>query len=169
MKRVYIIGGPMGVGKTTVCQELKKRLPASVFLDGDWCWDMSPFQVTDEIKRMVHENISFLLNQFILCSAFENIIFCWVMHEQGIIDAIVDSLDRRDSKVISYSLICDEQTLRSRLQKDIDQGIRSEDVIPRSLARIPLYDSLDTIKIDTTGKSVGEICDAIINLSDQVR
>ncbi len=168
MKKLYLIGGPMGVGKTTACQELKKRLPALVFLDGDWCWDMNPFQVTGETKRMVIENISFLLNQFIRCSVFENIIFCWVMHEQGIIDTIVDSLDRRNCKVISYSLICDEQTLRSRLQKDIYTGIRSEDVIPRSVARILLYDSLDTIKIDTTGKSVGEICDAIINLSDQV-
>ena len=39
MKRLYLIGGPMGVGKTTVCRELQKRLDRSVFLDGDWCWD----------------------------------------------------------------------------------------------------------------------------------
>lgn len=37
------------------------------------------------------ENICFLLNQFIRCSAYENIIFCWVMHEQGIIDEIIQS------------------------------------------------------------------------------
>lgn len=43
----------MGVGKTTVCLELKKILYNSVFLDGDWCWDANPFQVTDETKRMV--------------------------------------------------------------------------------------------------------------------
>lgn len=114
MKRTYIIGGTMGVGKTTVCQELKKRLPASVFLDGDWCWDMHPFQVNDETKRMVLQNITFLLNQFIRCSAYENIIFCWVMHEQ-------------------------------------------------SIARIPLYPLLDTIKIDTTGKSISQICNELLN------
>ena len=53
MKTLYIIGGTMGVGKTTVCQQLKQDLPNSVFLDGDWCWDASPFQVTDETKAMV--------------------------------------------------------------------------------------------------------------------
>ena len=51
MKRLYLIGGTMGVGKTTVCQILKKQLPGSVFLDGDWCWDSSPFQVTQETKK----------------------------------------------------------------------------------------------------------------------
>ena len=34
MKKLYIIGGTMGVGKTTVGQQLKKDLPNSVFLDG---------------------------------------------------------------------------------------------------------------------------------------
>ena len=43
----------MGVGKTTVCRQLKKELPNSVFLDGDWCWDADPFQVTEETKTMV--------------------------------------------------------------------------------------------------------------------
>lgn len=45
MKTVYLIGGTMGVGKTTVCQCLKRKLENSVFLDGDWCWDSYPFQV----------------------------------------------------------------------------------------------------------------------------
>ena len=53
MKTVYLIGGAMGVGKTTVSQQLKKDLANSVFLDGDWCWDADPFQVTDETKEMV--------------------------------------------------------------------------------------------------------------------
>ena len=48
-----MIGGTMGVGKTTVCQQLKQDLPNSVFLDGDWCWDANPFQVTDETTRII--------------------------------------------------------------------------------------------------------------------
>lgn len=43
----------MGVGKTTVSQNLKIKLRNSVLLDGDWCWDMHPFQVTEETKNMV--------------------------------------------------------------------------------------------------------------------
>lgn len=70
MKKLYLIGGTMGVGKTAVCQELKFKLNNSVFLDGDWCWDAHPFQVTEETKNMVMENICFLLNQFTITSFF---------------------------------------------------------------------------------------------------
>ena len=147
----------MGIGKTTVCQYLKKELFNSVFLDGDWCWDASPFQVTDETKGMVLDNITHVLNNFIRCSAYENIIFCWVMHEQSIIDAILEKLDLSDCRVRSISLIAGEKVVRERIASDIAKGIRTPDAVERSLARLPLYQKLNTIKIDTTGKSVPEI------------
>ena len=151
----------MGIGKTTVCQYLKKELFNSVFLDGDWCWDASPFQVTDETKGMVLDNITHVLNNFIRCSAYENIIFCWVMHEQSIIDAILEKLDLSDCRVRSISLIAGEKAVRERIASDIAKGIRTPDAMERSLARLPLYQKLNTIKIDTTGKSVQEICGEI--------
>lgn len=161
MKQLFLIGGPMGVGKTTVCQQLKQKLPGSVFLDGDWCWDASPFQVTDETKGMVLDNITHVLNNFIRCSAYENIIFCWVMHEQSIIDTILKKLDLSDCCVRSISLIAGEKVVRERIASDIAKGIRTTDAMERSLARLPLYQKLNTIKIDTTGKSVQEICGEI--------
>lgn len=154
MKNLYLIGGTMGVGKTTVCQQLKKELPKSVFLDGDWCWDADPFQVTEETKQMVTENICFLLNNFLRCSVYENIIFCWVMHEQVIIDSILERLDTQNCEIKCVSLTIDEKHLRERLLKDISSGIRSEDVIKRSIERIEKYSNLDTIKIDINGKTV---------------
>ena len=63
MKTIYLIGGTMGVGKTTICQQLKQELPNSVFLDGDWCWDASPLQVMEETKEMVVENISLIADK----------------------------------------------------------------------------------------------------------
>jgi len=42
--------------------ELHKILPKSVFLDGGWCWDMSPFTITEETKNIVLLNISYLLS-----------------------------------------------------------------------------------------------------------
>ena len=80
MKNLILINGTMGAGKTTVSRALQKILPDAVFLDGDWCWDADPFLVTEETKRMVMENITFLLAQFLDCSAYQNVIFCWVMH-----------------------------------------------------------------------------------------
>ena len=92
MKRLYMIGGPMGVGKTAACRQLQQLLDRSVFLDGDWCWDMEPFQVTAETKAMVQENIAFLLGQFLRCSAYETVIFCWVMHQRETIQELLARL-----------------------------------------------------------------------------
>ena len=164
MKNLYIIGGTMGVGKTTVCQQLKKRLNNSVFLDGDWCWDASPFQVTEETKEMVTDNICYLLNNFIRCSAYENIFFCWVLHEQFIIDSILAKLKTDNVNVKCISLVCNESTLRKRLEKDITDGIRESVVIERSLARLRNYSSLNTVKINTEGKTVNDIANEIIRL-----
>lgn len=154
----------MGVGKTTVSQQLKQDLPNSVFLDGDWCWDASPFQVTEETKAMVTDNICYLLNSFLHCSAYENVIFCWVMHQQSIIDSIIEKLDVQNCNVKCISLILDEINLRERLTSDVKKGIRTADVIDRSVARIPLYQTLDTIKIDTSNKTVQMIADEIMQL-----
>ncbi|MGI6759237.1 MAG: AAA family ATPase [Bacilli bacterium] len=162
MKNIYLIGGTMGVGKTTTCQIIKSKLNNCVFLDGDWCWDMHPFQVTEETKQMVLENICFLLNSFIKCSAYENIVFCWVMHEQTIIDYIVSRLDTSDCKVHSISLVCSEQALQARLIKDVDAGIRTEDVIRRSIERIPFYKKLNTYKVDVSKITPVQVADLII-------
>lgn len=136
MKNLYFVGGTMGIGKTTVCQQLKKDLYNSVFLDGDWCWDASPFQVTDETKAM----------------------------EQSIIDSILERLDTENCNVKCISLIADENNLRERLTADVLSGIRTADVIERSIARIQMYRALNTIKIDTGSKTVRMIVDEIMAL-----
>lgn len=154
----------MGVGKTTVCQSLKTVLDNSAFLDGDWCWDMHPFQVNKETKEIVIENICFLLNNFIRCSVFKNVIFCWVMDRQEIIDSIASRLDLSACRMYSVSLVCSPETLKKRLHGDIEKQLRTSDIIARSLERLPHYEQLDTVKIDVSDKNVGQIVNEILNL-----
>jgi len=139
-------------------------LPNSVFLDGDWCWDANPFQVTEETKAMVTDNICYLLNSFLHCSAYENIIFCWVMHQQSIIDTIIEKLDTENCDIKCISLIANESILRERLMVDVENGFRTEDVIDRSIVRISLYQTLNTIKVDTDNKTVQMIVNDIKQL-----
>jgi len=150
MKNLIIVGGTAGVGKTTTCRELQKILPRNVFLDGDWCWDMRPFVVTNETKKMVESNIAHLLNNFLDCSEFENVIFCWVLHQQYISDDLIARLNHSDCTIHCFSLISNEEALVERLNRDIADGKREPDIIARSVAAIPLYDALDTVKIDVS-------------------
>ena len=92
MKRLILVNGTMGVGKTATCSELLEILQPSVFLDGDRCWNMKPSTVTDETKDMVLDNICYLLRNFLGCSEYENVIFCWVMHLESILNDILARL-----------------------------------------------------------------------------
>lgn len=164
MKKLYLIGGTMGVGKTNACNALKTMLPNSVFLDGDWCWDLHPFVVNDETKAMVLDNITHLLNNYLACSHLEHILFCWVMHEQTILDDLLSRLSLENVRVIPVSLVCSEEALRARLSGDIASGLRKRDILDRSIPRLALYEALNTIKLDTTELSPEETATSIARL-----
>ena len=84
------------------------------------------------------------------------------MHEQSIIDKILAGIDAEECNVKSISLMCSGQTLQERLKRDIAEGLREEDIIQRSLSYLPLFQNLNTIKIETTGKTTDEIVMDII-------
>lgn len=151
-KTLYLVGGPMGVGKTATCRELNRLLPRSVLLDGDWCWFADPFQVTPETKAMVLDNICHLLTSFLRCSAYDNVILCWVLHEQGIVDAILGQLplEAYGAELRHVSLVADDAALRSRVEEDVRAGLRDTGAAERSLAYLPLYERLSSTLIDTT-------------------
>ena len=166
MKQLYLIGGTMGVGKTTVARILRDRLPAAVMLDGDWCWDARPFVVTDETRAMVLDNICHLLGNFLRTSTYQNVVFSWVMHEQGIIDQILRRLPIAElgCRVVSVSLTCREDVLRSRLEADVRAGLREPDIIGRSIQRLSLYRELRTVLLDTSNMTPEDVAEGIIEI-----
>ncbi len=117
---------------------------------------------------MVLDNICYMLNNFLHCTAYKNVVFSWVMHDQAILDAILSRLDRRSCRTLCVSLLTDEETLRARLEADIARGLRTPDVIGRSLDRLPLYAGLSTHKLDTTGKTVPETAAALRALKPEL-
>lgn len=150
MKKLIIINGTMGAGKTAVSKRLLEILQPSVFLDGDWCWNMNPFVVNEENKAMVMDNITHLLKVYLNNSGYEYLIFCWVIHQEEIFDQILKPLLGCDFTLYKISLICSESSLRRRLEADVQNGGRTPDVIERSVQRITLYEKMDTVNIDVS-------------------
>ena len=167
MKKLLLIGGPMGVGKTAVCKELIERLQPGVYLDGDWCWNMHPFSVTEETRAMVLDNICALLGRFLACPELDNVVLGWVLHRQETIDTICARLPLEGVEVYKISLLASPQVLRSRLVRDIARGKRGGEAISRSLAYLPLYDELDTLKISTDHCSPAQVSAQILHLIGQ--
>ncbi|WP_026476581.1 AAA family ATPase [Alkaliphilus transvaalensis] len=159
-KKLIVVNGTMAVGKTTTCRLLNSKLQNSVWLDGDWCWRMNPFVVNDENKRMVENNISYLLRNFFSNSSIEYIIFNWVIHTEAIMEMVLDWVKNFNFDLYKITLTCSEDELKERLLK----RQAHEEMIKRSIERLALYEDLDTFKIDTTNKRSEEVAEEIIKL-----
>ena len=162
MKRLVLVGGPMGVGKSTVCTALLERLQPGVYLDGDWCWHMRPFTVNAETKAMVLDNICALLARFLACGVLENVIFGWVMHQQEIWDEICRRLPLRDVEVYRFALLASPEVLRQRVERDMAAGRRETGAVERSLAYLPLYGGVEARKLCTDGLTPGEAAECLV-------
>ncbi|MBE6088529.1 MAG: nucleotide kinase [Clostridium beijerinckii] len=163
-KKVIIINGTMGVGKSATCRELNKKLKNSVWLDGDWCWMINPFVVNEENKKMVINNINYLLRSFLTNSSLEYIIFNWVIHMEEIFDDILEPLNDLNFEIIKITLICDEDALKKRILGDVKLKLRDEEYVSRSVERLDLYKEMSTKKIDTSNISVLETVDKIMKI-----
>lgn len=161
MKRLILICGPMGVGKTSAGRELQKRLPNCAFLDGDWCWDIRPFTVTEETRAMVLQNIHHLLNALLRCTAVESAVFCWVMQEKEIMDAVLAGLELKGVEVFRFALLASEAELAGRIRADIARGARTPDALERSLNYLPKFAATDAERVDTSGRSAPEVAEEI--------
>ena len=168
MKRLVLVGGPMGVGKSAVCRALMERFSRCLYLDGDWCWNMRPFSVTEETRALVLDNICSVLARDLRCPELDHVIFGWVLHQQETIDTILSRLPLEGVEIINISLLASPEALRTRLERDMADGRRPRDgVVERSLAYLPLYEKLNTWKLDTTRLTPEEAAAQISRLLGQ--
>ena len=161
MKNLIFINGTMAGGKSSVSQQLNKILPASVWLDGDWCWMADPFMVTEETKSMVTDNICHMLNNFINCSRYENIIFSWVMDYESIYNSIVTKLNTTGCNIHRYTITCSEDILKNRVENDRTQDGRNYE---KSKERLPRFDVMNTVKIHNDNMTAAQTAEYIRNL-----
>ena len=161
MKNLIFINGPMGVGKTSVCTELLPLISPAAFLDGDWCWTMSPFVVNAETRAMVLDNIAHVLNGFLRCSAYRSVLFCWVMQYRSIVDDVLARLAMGGVNFTLITLTASPEVLETRIMADVARRGRSPGVLTRSLERLPLYAGMESVKIDTGALTAGEVARSI--------
>ena len=162
MKTLLFLSGPMGVGKTTACRTLLERLQPGAWLDGDWCWMMRPFSVTEETRAMVLDNITAVLSRFLACPELDYVLFSWVMHREEIAETILSRLDLEGVRVYRCALLCAPETLRRRLEGDVRAGLRTPDAVDRGLSYLPLYREQRIAKLMTDGLTPEEIAHRIV-------
>ena len=163
MKTLLAVNGAMGVGKSAVCRVLLEHLQPAAWVDGDWGWMISPFEVTDENLALVHRNVRQLLLGYLNHPKVETVILSWVLHRPGMLEDLLRPLVAPDYRVRQITLTLTPDELLQRLERDIAAGIRSPDVKDRALVRLDECSRLDTPQVHA-GRPIPEIVAEIVEL-----
>ena len=161
MKRLIIVSGTMGVGKSSACAALYKMAPRTVWLDGDWCWLMNPWDMCEENRRMVMSNIVWMLSSYLRNTTFDNVVFSWVLHRKEIIEELLSGLKGFEYSLNAYVLTCSAETLEARMTADGRSRRQLED----SLGRMDLYKGSGWTVVDTEGMDSSDVASRIALLS----
>ena len=117
MKKIYIITGPAGVGKTTISKELANRLDKVALIEGDDIYNMIIKPELKPWKEPNHLNI-FWKNVYSLIDNYLDegfdVVFNYIIKQKTLEKIIERYSDRDDIKIIFKCLIVDKEELVKR-------------------------------------------------------
>ena len=160
LKKLIILNGAMGVGKTSVGRALNKRMYGSAWLDGDWCMMMNPLDLTGENQKIFLDNVHFILHNYVSGEAFEYVIFSWVLPRDEMVNYMIKRLSDQEFQTLRITLLCEDNTLIERMK----YAGRDMATIGKSIAYQEVLRSSDTVQIDTTNLSEGETVEEVLRI-----
>lgn len=143
MKRLILILGPNGVGKSTASAVLLSRIPGSVYIESDSLRMMNPGSFSEEAIFVQKRNILALMRNYLSASFINNIIFPYGLHghRKKLLDEILSELHSDyNFEVYTVLLTCTEEENIRRMKNDS----RDEERIRRAIANTrAIYDEVD--------------------------
>lgn len=163
MKKLFLILGPNGVGKSTASAALLKILPDSAYIDSDALRMMNPAR-GDEVIAVQKQNILALMRNYLSSSFAEYVIFPYGYHahRKKLLEDMLDELKAEfEFKVITILLTCSENENVRRMQND---GRKDERIAYSIENTRTIFDGLDCPKIDTTGLTPEQTAERMIKM-----
>ena len=162
MTTFIFIHGPNGVGKSSVCHALQRKLQHSARLESEWCRMINPFILTEESIALTIANMTQMLQNYLSCSWLDYVIMPYGFHgaRQHIWDTVQAKLQSIPHNFVPITLTCSEGENIARMVHD---G-RSRERIQRAIAVRCLYESLPYPRIDTTSLTIDQTVDRVIKI-----
>lgn len=166
MKKLIVIVGPNGVGKSTTARTLVAKCPKCAYVDSDWCRVIMPFSFTEAIKRTVTENLYCLLRNYLLCDEVNTVVFTYGWHGvrkeiyENVIGKLKDEALEFDERIIILKCSLEENTERAKRDN------RDEERIIRGIENtFSFYDEYDYPSIDTTELTPDQVVEKIFEIA----
>jgi chloramphenicol 3-O-phosphotransferase len=163
---IIIINGSVGVGKTSVAEELHWKFDKSVHLDGDHIGDVHPFEIYDEARIQHLYRTLALLVGFHQQNGYSNFVINYVFESPGSLQELLDLLQPLEASIHTYWLTCtaEEQAsrIRSRGSTYLDWELNRFVELQRIQAEAAQLGFIG-VEVDTTSLTSAEVAEKIWN------
>lgn len=165
MTKLIFLCGPNGVGKSAVGKKLNERLYLSTYVDSDWYRCMNPYSFQNEMVDVNVSNMPDLLKNYINSDLFRYVVWTYGLHgrRREIYEKVMSNLKAYAFQFMPFRLSCEIVENIERMKNDR----RDEERIRRAIEESrELYDDCPYEEIDTTGKTIDEVAEMIIDALD---
>jgi adenylate kinase family enzyme len=165
MKKLVLISGAPGVGKTTLCSHLFKEIQGCAWLDSDWCWMINPWKAkTKEQKKYVEDTFTRILRGYLNNEDINTVLFSWVMSSPRMFGIITEALVDIKFDLYKIALVCDRDAHIKRMRLD---KLRNEQVeLPDSME--PYY-HLGAEVIDVSTTPIEDVVQRVIYILNKIK
>ena len=161
---IIIINGSLGVGKTSVGDQLHHKFSKSVHLDGDAVGDIHPFEIYDDARICHLYRTLELLVGFHQKNGYHDFVINYVFESPESLQDLLDLLHPLDPSIHTYWLTCDpdEQAkrIRGRKRDEIDWELDRFIELQRIQAEAAQRGFIGK-RVDTTGLTSAEVSDVV--------
>lgn len=113
---IIIINGSLGVGKSSVAEELQYKFDKAVHLDGDYIGDVHPFEIYDDARISHLYRTLELLIGFHQKNGYHNFVINYVFESPESLHELISLLRPLDLSIHTYWLTCDEEEQARRIR-----------------------------------------------------
>lgn len=159
MRKIYIISGPCGCGKSTLAKELVNKLPNSVLIEGDNLHNI--FNEKDEVEwlrrlSITWENIISVTRNCLKHNL--DIVIDYVVEDE--LPLFISNLEDFEYELYYMVLTADEETIRKRITKRGDISLIERSIFLRNKL---LNDEMNQFHhYDNSNKTLDEEITAIL-------
>lgn len=161
---IIIINGSVGVGKSSVAEELHLKFDKSIHLDGDHVGNVHPFEIYDEARIDHLYRTLELLVGFHQKNGYSNFVINYVFESSDSMNALLERLRPLDPSIHTYRLTCDEaeqaRRIRGRHSTDLEWEL-TRSVELSQIQSKAVREGFIGIEVDTTGLTTAEVAERI--------
>lgn len=161
---IIIINGSLGVGKTSVGDQLHYKFEKSVHLDGDAIGDVHPFIIYDDARISYLYRTLALLIDFHQKNGYQCFVINYVFESPESLQELLELLTPLDPEIHTYWLTCSEEEHAKRIRGRGRQEIKWELERFIELQRIQSQATQRGFigkEVDTSRLSAAEVADEI--------